>query len=148
MSSQLTVYSSNTTSIVLRAIEVWIFISAIEVIHGVVRVGLLEPLIGDFPARQVAVFSGSLLILGTAFLFRRWMATDGSRECLFAGGIWVLLTIVFEMFLGKVVLQLSWSRIFEDYDLLHGGLMPLGLIVMFLAPLIAWHFDRAKTNRL
>ena len=148
MNSQLTVDYSTAASIVLRSIEVWIFISAIEVMHGVARASLLEPLIGDFPARQVAVFSGSALVVGIAFLFHSWMRTNSSRECLLIGGIWVLLTIAFEISLGKVVLQLPWSRILEDYDLVNGGLMPLGLLVMFLAPLIARHFGRTKTSRV
>jgi hypothetical protein len=146
MSSQLTLYSPNTGWIVLRAIQVWVLISAIEVIHGVARVTLLAPLIGDFPARQVGVLSGSLLIVGIAFLFHRWMGMKGARECLLVGGIWVLLTIVFEILLGKLVLQVSWSRLLDDYDILHGGLMPLGLVVMFTAPLIVWRFDRRKTK--
>jgi hypothetical protein len=148
MNRQLTVYLPSGASIGLRAIEVWVFISAVEVVHGVARIALLEPLIGDFPARQVAVFSGSALIVGTTFLFRGWMGTTSIRDCLFVGGMWVLLTIVSEIVLGKVVFEVSWSRIYEDYDLVHGGLMPFGLIVMFLAPLTAWHFDRTNTTRL
>ena len=50
--------------------------------------------------------------------------------------MWVLLTIGFELLLGWV-LGLGWARILEDYDLPHGGLMPLGLLFMLCAPWLA-----------
>jgi hypothetical protein len=31
----------------------------------------------------------------------------------------------------------SWSRIASDYNLLRGGLLPIGLLVLTAAPLIA-----------
>ena len=123
-------------SIVLRAIEVWLVLSVIEVIHGVARAVLLEPLVGDFRARQIAVFTGSAIVLAVAFLFRKWIGAVTTRECLVTGAIWILLTISFEIFLGKVILDLTWERIASDYDISRGGLMPLGLLAMFVAPLI------------
>ena len=122
---------------ILRAIEVWILISAAEVVHGIARVTFLQPLVGDLTARQIAVFTGSALVIAIAILFRRWTGTAGVRDCIVVGATWVLLTICFEVFLGIVILGVTWERIFSDYDIVHGGLMPIGLALMFLAPLIA-----------
>jgi hypothetical protein len=36
---------------------------AAEIVHGIARTLWLAPVVGDFRARQIAVFSGSLLIL-------------------------------------------------------------------------------------
>ena len=123
-------------SIAARATEVWLLISVAEVIHGVARVVFLQPIVGDFRARQIAVFTGSLLILAITFLFRRWVEAVKTRECLFVGAIWVLLTIGFEIVLGRVFMDLTWERILSDYDLSQGGMMLLGLGVMFIAPFV------------
>jgi hypothetical protein len=56
------------------------------------------------------------------------------------GAIWVLLTLGFEIVLGRILMGLTWERIFSDYDIGHGGLMPIGLTIMFFAPLIASRF--------
>ena len=125
-----------SVSLVLRAVEVWFVISAVEVVHGAVRLLTLEPLVGAFAARQIGVLSGSILVLVVAFLFRRWIGAANHAECLVVGGIWVLLTIGFEVFLGRALMHASWSRILSDYDLLNGGLMPVGLLVILFAPLI------------
>jgi hypothetical protein len=52
------------------------------------------------------------------------------------GAIWVVLTVLFEITLGRLM-NLSWQRILSDYDLANGGLMGFGLLFMLFAPLIA-----------
>ena len=46
-----------------RGVVVWCGIIIVEVFHGIARTVLLAPLVGDFRARQIAVFTGSILIL-------------------------------------------------------------------------------------
>ena len=58
--------SSGLTSILFRSIEVWLVISVAETVHGIARVTLLQPLVGDFAARQITVFTASLIIVAIA----------------------------------------------------------------------------------
>lgn len=127
---------SRWMSIFLRGVEVWLVISAIEVLHGIARAVFLQPFVGDLPSRQIGVFTGSLLIVLAARLFRGWIGADRLSEQVAVGVIWVTLTIGFELLLGRLVLDLSWQRILSDYDIPHGGLMPFGLLVMLLAPML------------
>ncbi len=46
---------------------------------------------------------------------------------------WMVLTLGFEVLLGRA-LGAGWDRILADYDLPHGGLMPLGLLWLAVAP--------------
>jgi hypothetical protein len=48
----------------LRAFAVWLVIMAVESAHGTLRELFVAPLIGDLRARQISVFTGSLLLLG------------------------------------------------------------------------------------
>lgn len=107
----------------------------VESIHGFLRGIWLAPLVGDFTARQIAVFNGALLIFIITWFFIRWMNLKTKKTLLITGAIWVLLTVVFEIGLGKGVFQMSWDRIFSDYNIIKGGLMPIGLLMMFLTPL-------------
>lgn len=120
-----------------KGFVVWLLLMAVESLHGMFRIVLLEPGLGDVRARQVAVFTGSLLILTLAFFCVRWIGATTKRQLLEVGGLWLLLTIAFEIGLGRFVMHLSWERIASDYNLLGGGLMPLGLMVLALAPLLA-----------
>lgn len=130
----------------LRATAVWLVIMAVEAAHGILRELLLAPLVGDFRGRQLAVFTGSLLILGVACLFVRWIRAGTTGRLLTVGLLWLLLTLLFEFGLGLFVLGYSWERVASDYDLSRGGLMPLGLVLLTLAPLIAARLRGLETG--
>jgi hypothetical protein len=71
----------------------------------------------------------------------------GSTGSLFAvGALWLFLTLIFEFGLGLFVLGYSWERVASDYDLSRGGLMPFGLVLLALAPLIAARLRDLKTG--
>ena len=123
----------------LRAILVWLVIIATETVHGILRGVLLVPIVGDLPARQIGVLIGSLLIFGVACLFIRWIAARTKLQFLAVGLLWVVLTILFEIGLGRLVLGLPWERLTEDYDVTRGGFMGVGLLFMAAVPwLAAW----------
>ncbi|MFO0180233.1 MAG: hypothetical protein ACK517_00490 [bacterium] len=128
----------------LRALVVWLVIIAVETVHGILRILLLVPMMGDFPARQISVFTSSLLIFGVTHLFINWIAARTTLQLLMVGTIWVLLTILFEITLGRLVLDLSWDRITEDYDITRGGFLGFGLLFMAVSPLLAATFRRTR----
>jgi hypothetical protein len=85
----------------------------------------------------VGVLVGSLLILAIALAFARWLG-DLTRRQLFAiGAVWVVLTVAFEIVLGRLVLNAPWERILSDYDITQGGLMGFGLLVLWCSPWLA-----------
>jgi hypothetical protein len=120
-----------------RGVVVWCGIIFVEVVHGMARTVFLAPLVGDFRARQIAVFTGSILILIVAATFISWIRPARVGEAVAVGIVWLVLTLAFEIGFGRFVVHAPWSRIASDYDLLHGGLLPIGLVVLTLAPLIA-----------
>jgi peptidoglycan/LPS O-acetylase OafA/YrhL len=119
-----------------RSIAIWLVIIIAESIHGALRQLYLAPLIGDFPARRVSVFTAIGLILVISLLTIRWLQAHDGGTLVRIGALWVTLTILFEAGLGRA-LGYDWKRILEDYDLSKGGLMALGLLAMLFTPLIA-----------
>jgi len=116
----------------VRALLVWLLIVAAESAQGAVRRVLVSPE-ADFMVRQLSVFTGALVIFAITWMCLRWMRLRTAAEALGVGGLWVALTLLFEIGLGRL-LGMGWDRILADYDLLHGGLMPLGLMAMALTP--------------
>ena len=128
--------------ILFRAFTVWLVIIAVETVHGILRTLLLVPIVGDFPARQISVFTGSLLIFAVTLFLINWIAVRTNLQLLGIGLLWVVLTVLFEIGLGRLVLGLPWERITEDYDLTRGGFMWLGLLFMAVSPWLAASFRR------
>jgi hypothetical protein len=135
----------NTTF--FRALAVWVVIIGAESLHGALRELLLKPAVGDFRARQIAVFTGMLIILGVAYAFSRWLRAATARALLLVGLLWVALTLAFEFSLGMFVLGYSWARMLEDYDITRGGFLSLGMVVLMLSPLIATRLRKAMVTR-
>jgi hypothetical protein len=61
--------------------------------------------------------------------------------------VWVVLTVVFEVTFGRLVMRSSWQRLRSDYDLAHGGLLPLGLVALAGSPLVAARLRRMEFIR-
>lgn len=128
----------------LKGAAVWLLLMGTEVVHGIARTVLLAPRTGDLKARQISVFTGSALIMGITYLTIRWIGSRNTGTLLRLGLLWLMLTLLFEFVLGRKVLHLSWQRLLSDYDPRKGGLQPIGLLIMTLAPLL---MERLKSKQ-
>jgi len=135
-----------------RALVVWLVLIAAEIVHGVVRAVVLVPRLGPFRSNQIGVLTGSMIILVVATFFVRWIGTTDRSRLLMVGLLWLVLTLAFEMLFGRLVVKASWERLLADYNVLEGGLLPFGMMVLVLSPLIAakireWQEVRTGTQR-
>jgi len=128
---------------ILRVLLVWLLIVAAETLQGGLRRMLFDPDV-EFAVRQVSVLTGAVVIFLITWTCIRWLKIRTSMGALGVGMLWVVLTLGFEVLIGRA-LGLGWARIAADYDLLHGGLMPLGLLAMALTP---WTVRWLKARRL
>lgn len=79
----------------------------------------------------------SALILLVAFLFIGWLRAPDTKSLLLVGLMWLVLTVAFEFAFGHFIVGRSWESLGEDYNLPKGGLLPFGLAILMLSPLIA-----------
>ena len=121
----------------LRAVSLWFLLMAAETLHGLWRVKVLAPWIGDEFAHEVAVFTGSLIILLITFAYIDWIPAHDARTLLSVGSTWAVLTVGYEFVLGRLAFDRSWNEIASDFDLFHGRLLLLGLLFLLFAPLLA-----------
>ena len=130
----------------LRAVGLWFLLMAAETLQGLWRVKVLALWMGDEFARDVVVFTGSLIILLITFACIDWIPARDTRTLLLVGSTWMVLTIGYEMALGRIAFDRSWSEIASDFDLFQGKLLPLGLVFLLFAPLLtAWLRGRIGT---
>ncbi len=122
---------------IFRALAVLLVIIFAESVHGTLRQLFLAPLVGDFMARRIAFFVAILLIFLITYFFIRWISAPNVKSLFAVGLIWMILMTLFEFGLGILVMNYSWERMFEDYDVSRGGLMGFGLLFMIFAPWLA-----------
>ena len=71
-----------------------------------------------------------------------WPGPTRARDLLAVGLLWLVLTLGFEILVGRLVVGASWERLAADYNVLEGGLLPFGMLVLLLSPLIAGRLRR------
>ncbi|NJK63318.1 MAG: hypothetical protein HC921_12110 [Synechococcaceae cyanobacterium SM2_3_1] len=132
------------TIIILKSIVIWFAFIFVESLNGTARILWLVPLLGDPLAHQVSFAIGSVLVLTIATLFIQWVHASHVSQLFGIGILWLVLTVLFEIILGRLVLGYSWQQIAADYNLLESGLMPIGLVWLMLSPFIAAKIRRVS----
>jgi len=125
---------------------VWLLVMAVEFAHGTLRWIFLRPRVGDFRSGQIGVFTGSVLFLLIVYFCEPWMTLRSFADCLRVGLLWVVLTLAFEWNFGRYVMGRSWESIAAEYNLSHGGLMPVGLAIFAMTPWITWRLRQAAAS--
>jgi hypothetical protein len=123
--------------LLLKSVAVWLLFILVESLNGTIRTFWLVPSVGDPLAHYLSFITGMLTVLAIALLFIRWLGARRVPQLLGIGGVWMGLTLAFEVFLGRVILHYSWGQVMADYDVHQGGLMTFGLLWVALAPLMA-----------
>ncbi|MBV9835389.1 MAG: hypothetical protein JO055_13330 [Alphaproteobacteria bacterium] len=120
-----------------RPIAVWFMIIVAECVNGLVRALFLEAPLGDRVTHQLGVAVGSFLVIAIALASSRWMQVRSTAGLIIVGALWMVLTFVFDVGLGVILIDGSFERVMADYDPRRGGLMLLGMAVLGLAPFLA-----------
>ena len=130
----------------VRALAICLLIIFAESVHGTLRQLFLAPMVGDFMARRIALFSGMLLIFLITYFSIRWISAPNVRSLFVVGSMWMALMTLFEFGLGLLIFKHSWARMFEDYDISRGGLMGFGLLFLVFAPWLATQLRSRKSH--
>ena len=98
------------------------------IVNGVVRELAYKDRVGERSANRIsAVTLIALLACYFNALDRRWPIPT-KREAVEIGGLWVVLTVLFEFGFGHYVDRKSWSDLVDNYDVSEGNLWPLVLL--------------------
>lgn len=119
-----------------RGLAVWLFIMLVETLHGLLRGLLLVPRVGEETAGRIGWPIGLVIVLGISIALAPWMAIRDTSALLRLGGLWAVLTLIFELTIG-LLRGLDLPRLLAELNPLAGGLTIYSLAAMFLAPLLA-----------
>ena len=119
-----------------RGLAVWLFIMLVETLHGLLRGLLLVPRVGEETAGRIGWPIGLVIVLGISIALAPWMAIRDTSALLRLGGLWAVLTLIFEVTIG-LLRGLDLPRLLAEFNPLAGGLAIYSLAIMFLAPLLA-----------
>lgn len=118
----------------LRFASLCILLASAETLHGIARTVLLAPRVGKVLARQLSVVSGTLLAFGLCWVFVPALGAAGLAQHLLLGLGLASFMGAFDIGIGRLILRLSWARIWQDFNPRHGNYLSVGLIVLVFIP--------------
>ncbi len=116
-----------------KAIFVWAAILVFAICNGAFRDVVLANSLGQVPARFLSGIILCVAIVAAAALAAPWFESAQPRFHWYMGGLWLVLTLGFEIAVGYAQHQ-SWQRLLDAYTLHGGNLWPLVLFTTFIAP--------------
>lgn len=127
----------------------WFVLLLLAFINAIVREitykPLLEPYIG-FWAHQISSVTGICLFFAGIYLFLKHVKTKyGKKELVYAGFLWILMTVIFESIMNYFVRKLDFWQILETYYFWKGETWIFVLLSLIVSPMIA---DRLIRNRI
>jgi membrane-bound acyltransferase YfiQ involved in biofilm formation len=107
----------------------------IAILNGALREFILKKYLSELAAHQLSTLTLVIFFaIYIRFIMHRFPA-DSSKEALFVGLLWMLMTLVFEFGFGLYQGK-SWTRMLEDYNVLKGHVWVLIPLFVAIAPFL------------
>lgn len=129
-------------SIYRQAVLFWFILLIIALINALIRETtykpLLTPYIGTW-AHQVSSLTGIIFFFIAIYFFLKPQKLKFSRlQLLKVGLIWLIMTIVFESFMGIYIRGLTWPQIAQTYYFWQGDTWVFVLLSLIISPQIIY----------
>ena len=125
-----------------RALLVWLGLAVVAVVNGGLREKALIPRLGEQSGHVMSTVMLATAISVITWMMLRWIGVTSSRDAWLLGILWLGLTLTFEFLAGHYLFHASWAKLLSDYNIAEGRVWALVLIATFLAPIVAFRFQR------
>ena len=122
----------------LKALIVGLLIAFGEVINGNIRVRILNRRLDKRRAKLISFFSGIIIIFTICWFILPWIEPSNYQDCIFIGFIWLVIMMCFDIYFARYVFKLKWDKIFDDFNLMKGNLLSLGMIFLLFSPAVVF----------
>ena len=123
----------------IKAILVGLLMAVAEVINGNLRVRLLHKRLGKKRAKFYSFISGTVAIYLICWWLLPWIDPQTNLHNLVIGAIWFVILLCLDLYFARRVFRVSWKHILDDFNPLLGNMLSVGLLLLFLSPLIVFN---------
>jgi hypothetical protein len=119
-----------------KAALTWAIMAGLMIMNGAMRELLVAPRTGAYAGHVISVVTGAAIIIGLTYLFIRRLPALNRDDAWKISGLWLLLTVAFELVFFRVVESVPWTTLLADYNILRGRLWLVILLTVVLAPVL------------
>lgn len=125
-----------------KYILAWIPMVFIAMANGVLRQAWYGIHLSELYAHQLSSLIGALLFGTYIWMIIRYWKPVSARQAMIIGLVWLGLTVAFEFLFGRFVMEHSWTRLLQDYNLLAGRVWSLLLVWVAVAPYFFYRLQK------
>ncbi len=115
-------------------ILLWIPLVFVAILNGTLREKGFAKLMAELPAHQLSTLTGILLVGLYVWIVMKYWPIASAGSALLIGGIWFVMTVLFEFGFGHFVMGHPWERLLRDYNIFAGRLWVLFLLWTTFSP--------------
>ncbi|MEJ2053587.1 MAG: hypothetical protein P8X42_06670 [Calditrichaceae bacterium] len=130
----------------LRYFIFWLPGIIIAICNAILRESLYLRFTDELGAHQLSVVSFILLFSIYVWLIYPFLKVESRVTALLIGGVWLILTILFEFLFGYYVMDHSWIVLFHDYNILEGRMWIIVLFWIFIVPYVVLKLRKRITK--
>jgi len=101
--------------------------------------GSMVARLGEWGAHLLTVVLSMVAVFVLGALFFVDYPVEDNASLLWIGGLWLGLSVAFELLLRRFILGMEWSGVFFDYNLRRGRFYSLLLLTVFITPAASYH---------
>lgn len=130
----------------LRLAALCVLLAGAETLHGIARAALLAPRVGKALAIKLSVVTGALLAFGICYFFVPDVGASGIGEHLLLGLVLAGSMAAFDVAIGRLVMRLEWTPIWQDFNPGSGNYLSIGLVSLIFIPAVVWWLRAAPAT--
>ena len=123
---------------------IWLILTPLGILNGGLRIYITEPLLGNI-ALPLSSIILSIMIFIFAYLLIPKIGKCTTKEYIFIGICWAILTNVFDLIV-TIIEKRPLSDFLEMYDVTTGNLWIVVIIVILITPSIVGKLKSKKIN--
>jgi hypothetical protein len=123
-----------------RVLITWALLAIAMSLNGILREAVLKRVMNDGVADVVSACLGAIIILAVTRPMFRPLRAWPDAALMLTTVVLVLLTVAFELAVGRFVDQKAWAELFGNYAIWRGRLWPILLALVGLTPFIWGHW--------
>lgn len=126
----------------LKLVCFYVLVAASETLNGIVRTIYLNKHLGVMSAKRISMLPALLLCLLICYFYVPLMGITTDTGLVFLGISLSAFMLVFDIIMGRYVAKARWSAILDDFNILKGNLLAVGMVVMAFCPLLSSRIPR------
>lgn len=112
----------------------WFPMVGIAILNGMLRQSGYGPNFSELTAHQISTGTGIILMSIYIRIVTGFFPIKSSGQAAGIGGLWLILTVLFEFGYGHFLIGHPWSKLFNDYNIFEGRVWIFFLIWLTISP--------------